>query len=275
MKSPFQDDAFQICWSQLTPDHVVPDLTAALEGAKANITELARPVTEGENLTFDNTLEALEKATEDLGEAWGKVGHLDGVNNSDELRAAHNEMLPAVSEFFAGIHLDTGLWSRVKAYSETADAAALTGAKKRLLDETLADFRQSGADLPADKKSRLEEVIAELAKVTQKYSENVLDSTNAWELIIEDEERLAGLPSTPKAATAADASAKGHDGKWRLTQKITSMLPVMEHVDDADLRKQVWEGSTGIGRHNEHDNTALIFQILKLRQEKAELLGQK
>ena len=184
-------------------------------------------------------------------------------------------MLPAVSEFSAGIHLNPGLWARVKAYSETPDAAALTGAKKRLLDETMADFRESGADLPADKKSRLEAIIAELAQVTQKYSENVLDSTNAWELIVADEPKLAGLPATPKAAAAADAEEKGHAGKWRLTLKITSMLPVLEHADDAGLRQQVWEGSAGIGSVGEHDNTALIFQILRLRQEKAELLGHE
>ena len=275
MKSPFLDESFQICWSQLTPEHVVPDITAALESAKAKVAALAAPVAEGEQLTYENTLEALEASTELLGEAWGKVNHLDSVCNSDGLRAAFNEMLPAVSEFFASIHLDAGLWARVKAYSETADAAGLTGAKRRLLDETLLDFQQSGADLPEDEKLRLEGIIAELAKLTQKYSENVLDSTNAWELIIDDESLLDGLPATPKAAAAADAEAKGHTGKWRLTLKITSMLPVLEHANDEGLRRQVWEGSTSIGRTGEHDNTALIFQILKLRQAKAELLGQK
>ena len=275
MKSPFLDDAFKICWSQLTPEHVVPDISAALETAKANIAVLAQPVADGETLDYDNTLGALEKATEQLNEAWGKVSHLDSVNNSDELRAAYNEMLPAVTEFSAGIHLNAGLWARVKAYSETADAAALTGAKKRLLDETLADFKESGADLPDEEKSRLEETIAELAKVTQKFSENVLDSTNEWELIVEDEQQLAGLPPTPKAAAAADAAANGHEGKWRLTLKITSMLPVLEHVDDEALRKQVWEGSSGIASSGDHDNSDLIFKILKLRQTKAGLLAQQ
>ncbi|MGI9243100.1 MAG: M3 family metallopeptidase [Verrucomicrobiales bacterium] len=275
MKSPFLDESFQICWSQLTPEHVVPDISSALEQSKANIAALSAPVGAGETLTYENTLAALEASTELLGEAWGKVNHLDSVCNSEELRAAFNEMLPAVSEFFAGIHLDSGLWERVRAYSETAEAAALTGAKKRLLEETLLDFRQSGADLPAEQKSRLEEIIAELAKLTQKYSENVLDSTNAWELIVDDESRLDGLPATPKAAAAADAEAKGEDGKWRLTLKITSMLPVLEHANDESLRREVWEGSTSIGRVGEHDNTSLIFQILKLRQAKAELLGQK
>lgn len=275
MKSPFLDESFQICWSQLTPEHVVPDITAALESAKAKVAALSAPVAADEQLTYENTLEALEESTELLGEAWGKVNHLDSVCNSDELRAAFNEMLPAVSEFFASIHLDAGLWARVKGYSETADAAGLTGAKRRLLDETLLDFQQSGADLPEDEKLRLEGIIAELAKLTQKYSENVLDSTNAWELIIDDESLLDGLPATPKAAAAADAEKKGHTGKWRLTLKITSMLPVLEHANNEGLRRQVWEGSTSIGRTGEHDNTALIFRILKLRQAKAELLGQK
>jgi oligopeptidase A len=275
MKSPFLDESFQIRWTQLTPEHVVPDITAALESAKVNIAALAAPVRDGEELSYENTLEALERSTELLGEAWGKVNHLDAVCNSDELRAAFNEMLPAVSEFFASIHLDAGLWARVKAYSETTDAASLKGAKKRLLDETLLDFQQSGADLPESDKLRLEGIIAELAKLTQKYSENVLDSTNAWELIVDDESRLDGLPATPRASAAADAEAKGHPGKWRLSLMITSTLPVLEHADDDGLRRQVWEGSTSIGRTGEHDNTALVFQILKLRQAKAELLGHK
>ena len=275
MKSPFLDETFHISWSKLTPDHVVADITTALAGAKKNISALEKPVTDGEKLTFENTLLALEEATQKLGEAWGKVGHLKGVCESDELREAHGEVLPAVTEFYASIPLNAGLWARVKAYSETAEAAALTGIQKRLLDETVADFAENGADLPDDKKARMEALQAELAQLTKKFQDNTLDSTNDWELIIDDEAKLAGLPSTPKAAAAADAAANGHEGKWRLTLKITSMLPVLEHADDADLRHQVWKGSSQVGGTEKSDNTQLIFQILKLRQEKAELLGHK
>jgi len=275
MKSPFLDDSFKICWSQLTPEHVVPDITEALEAARSNIDTLAAPVEQDEVLTFENTLLALESATRDLGEAWGKVEHLKSVDESDDLREAHKEMLPAQTEFSASIPLNAGLWARVKAYSETDEAKGLTGIRKRFLEETMADFSESGADLPDDKKARMEALLAELAQVTQKFQDNVLDSTNAWELILDDESRLAGLPATPLAAAAEDAKKNGHEGKWRITLKATSMFPVLLYADDESLRREVWEASGTVGRDGDHDNTSLVFQILKLRQEKAELLGHK
>ena len=276
---PFLDHSYQLCWSRLVPEAIEPDITLALDEARSAIENLAAPVGDDETLTFENTLLALEEATEDLDLAWGRVGHLDSVRNSDELREAYNAMLPKVSEFYAGIPLNEGLWKRVAAYAATDEARTLTGAKKRLLDETVADFKQNGADLPSDQKKRLEEVQAELAKLTQKYSENVLDSTNAWELIIEDENRLAGLPKTAKATLRGEAKAKdlGTDEEpvWRITLKAPSFIPVLEYADDADLRRQVWEGSTTIGHGGDYDNTDLIWKILDLRHEKAALLGKE
>ena len=276
---PFLDHTFHLRWSRLVPEAIEGDIAHALAGARSAIDALAAPVAEGETLNFANTLLALEKATEDLDLAWGRVGHLDSVRNSDALREAHNAMLPAVSEFYAGIPLNEGLWKRVAAYAATDEAAGLTGARKRLLDETMADFRQNGADLPPDKKKRLEEVQAELAKLTQKYSENVLDSTNAWELIVDDESRLAGLPATAKGTLRGEAKAKGlgTDEKpvWRITLKAPSYIPVLEYAEDAELRREVWEGSTTVGRGGAYDNTDLVWQILDLRHEKAALLGKE
>ena len=275
--APFLDDSFLIRWSTLTPDRIVPDITAALADAEQRLDALCR-TDRGSRMTFENTLLAFEECTAPLSEAWGKVCHLDSVSNTPELRKGHNEMLPKVSEFFARLYLNESLWDLFKTYSATPDAAALTGVRKRFFDETMADFRASGADLPAEKKKRMEEIEAELAQVTQKFSENVLDSTNAWELIIDDESKLAGLPESAKSAAREEAKTKGHgtDEKpaWRLTLKAPSMIPVMEHLVDDDIRRQVWEASGGIGRAGEWDNTDLIWKILALRQEKAELLGK-
>tara|TARA_R110002096_G_scaffold24760_7_gene77945 strand:- start:5047 stop:7131 length:2085 start_codon:yes stop_codon:yes gene_type:complete len=272
MSNPFLADDFHVRWSRLTPDHIETDITAALEKAQSNIDSVSQPTEE--DLTFENTLVALEESTEPLTMAWGLVGHLDSVRNSDELREAYNAMLPKVTEFFAQIPLNDELWKRVKAYSETEEAKALTGAKARLLSETLADFRESGADLPEDKKTRLKEVKAELAKVTQKFSENVLDSTNAWELILDDDSRLKGMPQSQIDAARASASAKGHEGKYRISLQITSYAPVLEYAEDESLRKEVWEGSTTVGLKDSWDNTELVWQILELRQELAEILGE-
>lgn len=274
--SPFLDPALHIRWSALKPEHVVPDIIAALEEAEAKVDAVCR--TDRGRMTFENTFLAFESSTSALSEAWGKVGHLDAVCNSDDLRAAYNEMLPKVTAFYTKLMMNEALWDLMKTYADTPEAKALTGVQKRYLEETMADFRASGADLPPDRKKRLEEIEAELATATQKYSENVLDSTNGWELILTEEGKLAGLPDSAKSAALAEAKAKGYGTEeapaWRLTLKAPCMIPVMEHVDDDDIRRQMWEGSCGIGRREPWDNTNLIRQILRLRQEKAQLLGK-
>lgn len=274
---PFLQEDFQIRWSALVPGAIEADIKKALEDANGRIEALCEDF-DLEELTFENTLIALEEATEDLSMAWGLVGHLDSVRNSDELRDAQNVMLPEVTQFFSRIPLNDRLWKRIKSYVESDEAKALEGVKLRLLDETVKDFVRNGADLPADKKSRLEEVEAGLAKVTQKFSENVLDSTNEWELIIEDTKRLAGLPATAVSVLQSEAAAKNLGSEdepvYRITLKAPVYFPVLEYADDADLRKEVWEGSITVGRGGDYDNTELIAEILKLRQEKAEILGK-
>lgn len=275
---PFLQDDFEIRWSALVPEAVVSDITEALSEAQSRIDALSADF-DPKDLTFENTLLALEKATERLSAAWGLVTHLDAIRNSDELRAAHNEMLPKVTQFFSRIPLNAALWKRIKAYSECEEARSLSPVRARFLEETVKDFIRSGADLPDDKKQRLEEVQSELAAATQKFSENVLDSTNAWELVLEDDSRLAGLPDTAKAVLQGEATAKGLGSDdapvYRITLKAPVYFPVLEFADDASLRREVWEGSITVGRGGNFDNTELIGKILTLRQEKAEILGKE
>lgn len=273
---PFLDNDFHIRWSTLTPDRVVVDITKALEDATQRIDAVCR--TDRGRMNFASTFLAFEEALVPLNEAWGKVSHLDSVCDSPALREVYNEMLPKVSEFFARLYLNESLWDLFKTWSGTPEAAKLTGVEKRFFEETMADFRASGAELPEAKKKRLEEVEAELAQLTQKYSENVLDSTNAWELIIDDEAKLAGLPESARAAALADAKAKGlgspEKSVWRFTLKAPSLTPLLEHLDDEALRRTAWEGSTTVGRAGEWDNSTLIPRILALRHEKAQILGR-
>ncbi len=275
MQHPFLADTFHIPWSELTPDRVEADITAALEQAQANIDAI---IALKEPRSYDNTLLAFEESCQDLSRAWNLVGHLDSVNNSNELREAKNAMLPKVTEFFSKIFLNDQLWAAIKDYAETDDAASLTGVRKRLLDETILDFEHSGADLAPEQKERMHAIEAELAQLTQKYSENTLDSTNAWELVITDESKLAGLPDSAKDAMREDALAKGYgteaEPQWRISQQMTSVLPVMKYLDDDSIRKQVWEGGKSIGAVEPHDNTPLIQKILLLRDEKAKLIGK-
>ena len=269
--NPFLDPAFHIRWSQLTPGHIAPAIEAALARAQSSIDAIA--ARDPRALTYANTFLALENATEELTATWAKVTHLQSVADSPVVREAHNAMLPIVSAFYAAIPLNAALWLRLKTFGESAAARTVSGIHCRFLDETVKDFQQTGADLPAGKRVRLEALQTELAQLTQKYSENVLDATNAWQLVVTDEARLAGLPAHAKAAARRSAEAKGTTG-WRFTLHQPSLEPVMTYLEDDALRREMWIASAALGAQAPHDNTALIARILVLRAEKAALLGQ-
>ena len=269
---PFLDSAFHIRWSQLTAEHVVPDIDEALARAEAAIARIA--ARELAEVSYENTFRALEDATEGLAVAWGRVTHLQSVADAPALREAHNAMLPKVSAFFAKIPLNAALWQRLRAVAESPAGRALTGIHRRHVDETVADFRQAGADLPSEKRARIEALQSELAQLTQKYSDNVLDATNAWQLVVADEARLAGLPPHAKAAARRSAETKGVAG-WRFTLHMPSQEPFMTYLEDGVLRREMWTAAVAVGAQAPHDNTALITRILALRAEKAALLGKR
>lgn len=271
MENPFLCAAFEIRWSELTPEQVLPAMETVLARARAAVAAIA--AREGRALNFANTVCALEAATEELTVAWGKVTHLQSVADSPALREAHHAMLPKVTAFLSSIPLDATLWSRVQAVAQSPEARALAGVDRRLLEETVRDFRQAGADLPPEKRARLEALQAQLAEATQKFSENVLDATNAWEMVVTAEERLAGLPEHPKAAARRDAEARGRAG-WRFTLHQPSCEPFLRHVEDDALRREMWEASVAVGVRAPHDNSGLLGRILALRAEKAALLGR-
>ncbi len=271
-QNPFLDSSFHIRWSELASDRIESGIQEALTRAQEAIDAIASGSVEKAN--FGNTFLALEQATEELNQAWGKVTHLQSVADSPELRAAHNAMLPKVSAFYARIPLNAELWRRLKAAAETPEVRALAGVQRRFVDETMAEFRQAGADLAPEQRGRLEALQTELSQLTQRYSENVLDATNAWQLVVEDEARLAGLPEHAKAAARRSAEAKGLNG-WRFTLHQPSQEPFMVYLHDAALRQEMWTAAVGVGASGAHDNTALISRVLALREEKAALLGKK
>lgn len=274
---PFLSPDFHVRWSTLVPEAIEPDIRHALELAKAAIEKICAQ--DPSTATYESTFLALENATEELGHGWGRLNHLDSVSDHPAQREALNRMLPQVSDFYSSIPLNERLWSVLKAVGESPQAAKADKVAKRFIEETLADFRQSGADLPPELKQRIAEIEAELSKLTKQYAEHVLDSTNAWELVITDEEKLAGLPESAKAAAAANARGKGlaTDDKpaWRFTLQFPSMFPLMQHLHDDGIRRQVWEASSKVGGHGDYDNTDLVWRILELRHEKAAILGHE
>ncbi len=274
--NPFLDPAFEVRWSLHGAADIAPAIELALTRAQAAIDAII--AREPGGLTYAGTFLALESATEELNRAWGRVTHLQSVADSPALRDAHNAMLPKVTAFYARIPLNADLWRQLKAFAATNEAAGLAGIHRRFLDETVADFKQAGADLPAAARLRLEALQGELAAATQTYSENVLDATNAWQLVVDDEQRLAGLPDHARAAAKRSAAAKGLGSAerpvWRFSLHHPSIEPVMTYAENEEIRREVWAASAAVGAEAPHDNSALVARILALRSEKATLLGQ-
>lgn len=271
---PFLAPEFHVRWSTLVPEAVEPDIREGLKNAKANIEVICAQ--EPEAATYESTFLAFEKASEPLNDGWGRLTHLDSVNDNPAQREALGKMLPEVTDFYSSLALNDRLWAVIKRVGESGEIAGLNEVERRFVAETLEDFRNSGADLPADKKARVAAIEADLSKLTKEYSEHVLDSTNAWELVIRDEAKLAGLPDSAKGAAAANARSKGLEAPaWRFTLQFPSMYPIMQHLHDDGIRRQVWEASSQIGMTGKWDNTALVWRILELREEKAKLLGHE
>lgn len=267
--NPLLNIGFQLPFDAVKPEHIRPavqQLLADVERALVAIEEVEGP------RTYANTMHALDYATEPLERAMGMVGHLETVANTPELRDAHNAVRPEVSAFYASIPLRPALYGALKAFATTEEAKALTGAKARYLKKTLDEFRRSGAELDEPGKERLRAISREMAELTSKFSQNVLDETAAFELIVEDEARLSGLPESAKEAAKADAQSKGKAG-YRFTLHAPSLTPVLTYLDDRSIREQVWTAYNTRASSGERNNAPIILKVLELRNEQAKLLG--
>ena len=260
---------FRIQFDRIQATHVAPAAAELLRGARARLDAIAAQP--GER-TFDNTMRALDHLTEPLDCAMGVVRHLESVTTYPELRAAFNAVQPQVSAFYSSIPLQEGLWKSIKAYAATPEGSVLAGQRRRFLDKTVDDFRRHGADLDGPGKKRLEEIDVELTQITTRFSENVLDSTNAFELLIANEAELGGLPATALASARECAARKGREG-WRFTLQAPDYFAVMTYLDNAAIRRQVYLAHCARGTATEVDNRPVVARILDLRREKASLLG--
>lgn len=260
-----------IPFDAITADHVESGIDTALKQARADLETL---LGDDRAPTYATTLQALDDLTERVGRAMTLAYHLTSVATTPELRKAFNAALPAYSAFFAQLPLDERLWERLKTYAETDEARALQGVQKRHLEKTLQEFRRAGADLNPEAKTRVEAVKVELSRLQTKFSENVLDATNAFELIITDEAELSGLPASVRALARADAEAKGKQG-WRFTLQAPSYTPFMKFADKRELRQKMYEAFVSRAGGGEFDNRPLIDEILALRKELASLLGYR
>jgi oligopeptidase A len=267
--NPLLSVKFQIPFDQIRAEHVEPGIRELIAQSQKNIDRLTADETPR---SYDNTMLALEMSTENLDYALGVVRHLESVSTTPELRAAWNTVEPEASAFYSQIPLNEGLWKQLQRYAVTADAADLTGTRKRSLKKTLDSFRRHGAELDAAGKKRMAEIDVELTKVTTKFSENVLDSANSFELIITEEAKLAGLPPSAIGAARQSAEAKKVAG-WRFTLQGPSYIPVLTYLDDRAVREQLYRAFSARATEPQRDNRPLLDKILALRREKAHLLG--
>ena len=260
--------SIRIPFDAIEAEHVRPAVRALLTEARTAVEAVGRET----ELTYARTLGALEEATERLELAMGVVSHLESVATTPALREAYNEIRPEVSAFYSAIPLDPKLYAVLDAYEKTDEAAALDPIRRRHVDKTLDDFRRHGAALDDAGKKRLEALDVELSKLTTTFSQNVLDSTNAFELVLEDASRLAGLPQSAIDAAKASAEEKGKAG-YRFTLQAPSVMAVLTYLDDEAIREQVRRAYGTRASQGEHDNREVLARIVAVRAEKAKLLG--
>lgn len=269
--NPLLDNPGLPAFSQIRPEHVEPAIDARLAACRSEIERLTKEVAVP---TWETFVEPLEEMDDTLNRTWSPVSHLNGVLNGDALRAAYNACLPKLSDYGTEVGQNEDLF---RAYQAVAAQEHLDATQRKLIDNALRDFRLSGVDLPADKKARYKAISQELSQLTSKYSENLLDATNAWSKRITDETQLAGLPESALGLARQSAEQRGQDG-WLLTLDMPSYLPVMTYADNRDLRFEVYQAygtrASDQGPHaGQWDNGEVMERILALRHELAQLLG--
>jgi len=270
--TPLLTEHFPIQFGDVKAEHVEPAIHQLLELVKTRIAAISNTDVPR---TYRDIILALDTATEPLDFAMAIVRHLESVATTPALREAYNSVQEPVSAFYTSIALDEKLWLAVKAVDQSIDKSTLAPVHRRYLKKTVTGFRRAGADLAAAGKLKLEELDVALTKTTTKFSQNVLDATNAYELLIDDQSKLAGLPESALEAARESAKSKGKEG-WRLTLQAPSYTAALTYLDSRDLRRDLWFASnTRAAADGPLDNRPLIAEILRLRRAKAQLLGYR
>ena len=224
--------------------------------------------------TFANTIVALENSGQLLNKVSTVFYNLNSANTNDTIQAIAKDLAPVLSAHRDEINLNPELFKRVKAVYDQKENAGLDAEDLKLLEETYKGFVRSGANLKDADKEKLKKINADLSVLSTQYGQNLLAETNAFEMLIDKEEDLAGLPKELKAAAAAEAKAKGHDGKWLFTLQNPSVMPFLQYADNRELRKKIWDAYQLRGNNdNEGDTKEILVKIANLRQQKAKLLG--
>ena len=270
--NPLLDFSDLPLFDRLRAEHVAPAVDALLAEANAALEAVTQPDFPADWSTMSARLDV---ATERLGRAWGAVSHLNSVADTPELRAAYNEALPRVTEFWTRLGADERLYAKYKAM----DPATLNAEQRQALKNAMRNFVLSGAELTGAAKDRFARIQERQAELSQKFSENALDATDAWSYLASADE-LDGVPDDVKQAARAAASAEGKNG-YKLTLKMPCYLPVMQFAHGSALREKLYRAyvtrasDQAPAEARQFDNSALIREILALRLEESQLLGYR
>ena len=268
-----------ICdYSEVKPSDIPPAINFLLERAQHAVDHAVDQSTP-EN--WNDLVEPLEDATESLSRSWGVVSHLNSVADTPELRAAYGEMMPKVTAFFSSLGQNLALYQKFKALSQNTDFSKLNSAQKKVIENSLRDFRLGGAELPDSQKPRFSQIQDEQALLGKAFSDHVLDATDSFVHLISNQAELIGLPDDAIAAAADLAQQKQLQG-WAFSLHFPSYYPVMQYSENRSLRRLMYEAY--VTRASElapqyakgkldWDNTENMLEQLKLRDEEARMLG--
>jgi len=276
MNNPLLDMAGLPAFSRIQARDIEPAIDSLLAENRKQIDQLLAD-SDSDNVSWDKLIAPLEDMEDRLSRAWSPVSHLNSVMNSDELRAAYNACLPKLSDYATEMGQNEKLFHAFEAIAQGPEFETLDPAQKKVISNALRDFRLSGVHLQDQAKNRYREIMLELSTLTTRFEENILDATHGWDCLIEDQQRLAGLPETALALAAQQAAQKDRSG-WLFTLDFPSYFPVISYADDRQLRREMYtayvtrasDEGPGAGSW---DNSKIMEQILSLRHEVAQLLG--
>jgi oligopeptidase A len=272
MTNPLLDFSDLPLFDRILPEHVAPAVDDLLVKADAALEQVTVPQFPA---TWGDIARVLDVATENLGRAWGAVSHLNSVADAPELRAAYNAALPRVTEFWTRLGADERLYAKYKAI----DVASLNTEQRQAHKNAIRNFVLSGAELPGAAKERFASIQERQAELSQKFSENALDATDAFAYYATADE-VVGVPEDVLQTARAQAEAEGKSG-YRLSLKMPSYLPVMQFAESSALRETLYKAYTtraseqAPAEFSQFDNSAVISEILSLRLEEAQLLGYR
>ena len=262
-------------FDKIEPSHVVPAITQILQELETDLPKLEANATP----TWSGLVEPLTAMEEKLGWSWGIVGHLMGVKNSPELREAYEKMQPEIVKFYNKLSQSKSLYQAFKELRHSNDWDKFEPAQQRIIESSLRDFELSGVGLEGETKEKFNQIQLELAELSTKFSNNVLDATKAFKLKLTDKKDVDGLPESALSLMAQTAKAEGEEdatpenGPWVVTLDYPSYIPFMKYSTSSELREKLYKAFLSRASEGELDNRSNIDRILELRKEKAKILG--